>query len=117
MDESYDLRKKIEVLLIIMLIMTALSYGIFRAYPLLAGPQVEIYSPSDNDIVSSTTFEISGKVKRVKEISVQGRLIPIDTEGNFREVLVAYAPYTILTVTATDFYGATIQKTLRVIPK
>ena len=95
----------------------ALSYGGFRAYPLIVGPKVTLYNPHDGDIVSSSTFELSGQVSRVKEITIQGRPIPIGTDGHFTEILVAEAPYTILVVTATDFYGKTITKTIRVIPK
>ena len=117
MIEPYDLRKKIELYFVGSLLVIALIYGIFRAYPLIAGPSITIYSPQDGDIVASSTFEISGQVSRANEITLQGRPITIDTEGHFKEVLVAYLPYTILVLHATDKYGATITKTLRVIPK
>lgn len=117
MPEHYDTRKKLEFYGIAFLILISLTYGGFRAYPLIIGPQIEVYNPQDGDIVASSTFELSGKVSRVKEITVQGRVIPIGTDGHFTEILVANAPYTILVLTATDFYGATITKTLRVIPK
>ena len=117
MLSPYNLRKKLEVYGITLLVLMALSYGGFRAYPLIVGPKVTLYNPHDGDIVSSSTFELSGQVSRVKEITIQGRPIPIGTDGHFTEILVAEAPYTILVVTATDFYGKTITKTIRVIPK
>ena len=117
MIEPYDIRKKIELYFVLLLLITAIAYGAFRAYPLIAGPKITIYSPQDGDIVSGSTFPISGQVTRANEITLQGRPITIDTDGHFNEVLVAYAPYTILVLHATDKYGATITKTLRVIPK
>lgn len=117
MPEHYDLRKKVEYYLIGTLVLISLLYGGYRAYPLIIGPRITIYNPQDGDTVASTTFELSGKVSRVKEITVQGRLIPIGTDGHFTEILVADAPYTILVISATDFYGAKVTKTLRVIPK
>jgi hypothetical protein len=117
MTEDYDLRKKIEFFFIAILVVTAIGYAIYRIYPLIAGPSITIYHPSDGDYVASTTFEISGKVTKVKEITLQGRPIPIDTDGHFKELLVASLPYTILILTATDFYGSTVTKTLRVIPR
>ncbi|MEN9881209.1 MAG: Glucodextranase, domain [Candidatus Parcubacteria bacterium] len=117
MLEHNDIRKKIELGIIGLLLLTAFVYGIFRAYPLFIGPSITIYNPKDGDTVASTTFELSGEVSKVKEITVQGRPIPIDTEGHFREILVANPPYTILVITATDFYGSTVTKTLRVIPQ
>lgn len=115
---SHDtVRKKIEATLMGLLVLIAISYGIIKTYPLYAGPYIEIYNPHDGDTVSSSTFEISGKVLRAKEISIQGRLIPIGTDGHFAEVLVANPPYTILVLRATDTYGTTKIKTLRVIPQ
>ena len=112
-----DLRKIIEIYGLTILILISLSYGSFKIYPLLAGPKITIYNPRDGDMVASTTFEISGQVSRVKEITINGRPVAIGTDGNFAEILIASAPYTILVITATDFYGATVTKTLRVIPE
>jgi hypothetical protein len=117
MIEPYDIRKKIELILVATLLLIALIYGGLKAYPLLRGPSIVIYSPHDGDSVASTTFEVSGVVGRVRELTIQGRPVPIDTEGRFREILVAMSPYTILTVTATDFYGKTVTRVLRVIPR
>jgi hypothetical protein len=117
MLENHDARKKIEIYFIGILIMVSFLYGGFKVYPLLAGPMITIYNPHDGDTVASTTFELSGQAIRAKEITVQGRPIPIGTDGHFAEILIAQAPYTILVITATDFYGATTTKTLRVIPE
>ncbi len=117
MLSSYDFRKKLETYGIVALVLIALCYGGFKAYPLIIGPKITIYNPHDGDTVASTTFEISGQVSPVKEITIQGRPIPIGTDGHFTEILTAQYPYTVLVITATDFYGKTITKTLRVIPE
>ena len=117
MFDPYDNRKKIEMFLLGLLVVISIIYGGFKTYPLINGPRVTIYNPQDGDIVSSSTFEISGIVTRVKEIMINGRPIPIGTDGHFTEILTAQSPYTTIVVTAHDFYGATITKTLRVIPR
>ncbi len=115
--QLYNLRKKIELFFLITLVCIAIGYGGYRAYPLISGPSITIYNPHDGDTVASTTFELSGQVSKVKEITVQGRLIPIGTDGHFTEILVAQKPYTILVITATDSYGKKAVKTLRVVPE
>lgn len=117
MNPTFDLRKKIEVYLFSLLLLTALSYGGWRAYPLIAGPNVVITSPKNDDVLPSGTFSITGKASRVKNIEVQGRPIPIDQDGNFTEILVSQSPYTILVIKATDFYDKTVVKTLKVTSK
>ncbi len=113
--EYRDVRRKIEIFLIGFLVCATLLYGGFKLFPLIVGPQITIYSPHDGDTVSTPTFELSGQVSKVREITVQGRPIPIGTDGHFAEIVLAQAPYTILVITATDFYGKTITKTIRVI--
>jgi hypothetical protein len=117
MSPIFDLRKQLEMYLFGTLLIIAILYGGWRAYPLIAGPHITINSPSDGETVSSTTFQISGRVSRVKNIEIQGRPIPIDKDGNFTEILVAQAPYTNIIIYATDFYDKTVLKTLRVVPK
>lgn len=112
-----DLHKKIEKFFVMFLVLLSLTYGGWKMYPLIAGPSLQIYNPHDNDTVASTTFELSGQVSRVREITVQGRTIPIGTDGHFAEILIAQAPYTTLVITATDFYGKVVTKTLRVRPE
>lgn len=113
----YDMRKRLELAFLVLLGVGALIYGAFRAYPLVAGPSITIYNPREGDYVASSTFEISGQVKRANIITLQGRPITIDTEGHFKETLVAQFPYTILVVVATDAYGTSVTETLRVIPQ
>ncbi len=112
----YDPRKKIEIFAVVLLVCVALVYGGFRAYPLVAGPSISLYAPQDGDTVASTTFQISGQVRRTREITLQGKPITIDGDGRFVETLVAHSPYTILVLVATDQYGAKVYKTLRVVP-
>jgi hypothetical protein len=117
MTPYYDLRKRLEIGLLVALASLTIAYGAFRAYPLVAGPSITVYNPADGDYVASTTFEVSGRVKRANVITLQGKPITIDTEGHFSETLVAQAPYTILVLVATDSYGETVSKTMRVIPQ
>jgi hypothetical protein len=111
-----DARKWLEILSIGTLVIIALAYGGFRAYPLFTGPRIIIYSPLEGDYVASTTFQISGQVLRAREITLQGKPITIDTDGHFTETLVAQAPYTILVLVATDKYNAMVSKVIRVVP-
>ncbi len=117
MIEFHDFRRQLEIGLVVVLLLTAFGYGTWRALPLITGPKIAITNLEDGDTVASTTFQISGTVKRAKEITLQGKAITIDDQGRFTETLVATYPYTILVLVATDKYGAIETKTLRVIPE
>lgn len=117
MINHINTRKKIEIGIFLFIFIIAVLYGIFRAIPLLSGPSIEIYSPKNGGNVASTTFEISGRVMRAKEITLQGKPISINTEGYFNERLVGSLPYTIIVLIATDRYGRREEKILNVVPK
>jgi hypothetical protein len=117
MLEMKDTRKQVEFYFVICIVLSAVTYGLFRAYPLVVGPKITIVNLKDGDTVPDTTFTLSGNVVRAREITLQGKPITIDDHGDFKETLVAAPPYTILVLVATDKYGATETKTLRVIPK
>ena len=102
---------------ILLLIVIVVGYGLFRVYPFFIGPVITVYSPKDGEQVTSSTFQVSGKVERAKEIRLQGRPITINTEGLFNETLVTHAPYTILVLEATGSYGKKVQKVLQVSPQ
>lgn len=116
MTPYQDLRKRLELILLGGLVLVALFYGAFRAYPLVAGPSIVVYSPQNGDYVASSTFEVSGLVRRANQITLQGRPITVDTDGHFSELLVAQFPYTILVLVATDQYGEKATKTITVTP-
>ena len=98
--------------LLAILLLVVLIYGIYRVYPRLVGPKIEVYLPTDGDTVHEDTFVVTGKVTRVKKIKIQGREITIDQEGIFTERLVSHAPYTILVIEAVDRYNKEVQKVL-----
>lgn len=92
-------------------------YGIYRMYPLFIGASITVYSPMDGEVVASTTFQVSGKVERAREIKIQGKPITINTENIFTETLISHYPYTLIVIEATDKYGKITRKTLQVTPK
>lgn len=117
MKYTKDLRKTVQKYSFIILIALTVIYGLFRAYPLVAGPSITIFYPQEGDIVASSTFEVSGRVVRSKEITLQGKSITVDTDGTFRETIVSLRPYTLIVLTATDTYGKNTVKTLKVVPE
>lgn len=117
MKYTKDIRKTFQKYSLIILITLTLGYGMFRAYPLVAGPSIYVLYPQEGDIVASSTFEVSGRISRSKEITLQGKPITVDIDGTFRETVVSLKPYTLIVLTATDSYGKSVVKTLKVTPE
>jgi hypothetical protein len=111
------MNKKIKNYILFSLSVIIICYSLFRLYPILRGPTIEIISPKYGEAVSTSTFEMIGIVKRAKEVKIEDRQILIDQEGNFRQNFVFVYPYTILNISATDSWGRTVNKQLLVTPK
>lgn len=110
------LKEKSVIIASITLAVLFVLYGVKEALPYLTGPEITITSPEDGSHVGTSTFVVSGSVKRAREVYLSGRAITIDQEGNFKETLVSYSPYTILTVEAVDRHGKRLLKTLTLTP-
>jgi bacillopeptidase F len=91
-------------------------YGMFKAFPYVKGPEVIITSPRDGDHVGTSTFKLTGKAIRARELYLSGKSVTVDLEGNFSETFVSYAPYTILTIEAVDRHNKRSLQTLTVTP-
>jgi hypothetical protein len=110
------LKEKGSLILGILVALLFTVYGIFKALPYLEGPEVTLYTPKNGDHVGTTTFILSGKALRTKELYLSGRSVNIDQEGNFSELFVSYSPYTILTIEAIDKHKKRQLQTLIVTP-
>jgi hypothetical protein len=112
-----SIRSKINKWSLIILILIIFIYGLFRIYPFIVGPVITLNSPYDGQVIPDATFLVTGKVTRAKVITLQGRPITIDKEGNFKETLVTHSPYTILVLEAEDVYGKRVKKIVNVQPE
>jgi hypothetical protein len=97
------------------LVITVVVYGLFRTYPFLTGPKVEITTPHEGETIYEKQFTVSGKTTRAKEVIINGRIVPIDQEGSFSQTFLTRDPYTILVVQVSDKYGKRVIKTLQVM--
>ncbi len=113
----YETKKYTRNILVSLLVLFALSYGLFQSRNLVKGPVLTILNPQSGALLADSLATITGAVENAKEVMVNGRSIDIDESGNFRdEVLVSYG-YNIVTVKAVDRFGRETEKTLELVYK
>lgn len=84
--------------------MLLLAYLVFQARFLLQGPIIAL----DNEpstLQSERVVMLSGSVKNITRLTLNGRQIFTNELGYFDEALVLENGYTIATLAATDRYG------------
>lgn len=86
-----------------------LIYVLFQARFLLAGPQIFVEELPNTQ--QERLVYLVGRAENIVHISLNGRQIYTDKDGNFKEALVLENGYTVATLRAEDRYGRTISHT------
>lgn len=95
-----------------LLLLGVLSYGVYKAMPLILGPSIEIASPQNGEIIEGTTVNIRGTVVRSQQFFVNGIATPFSKEGLFETRIPIYPGNNILTLTAIDRFNRPVTVTL-----
>ena len=95
-------------ILAVLALILVISYGSFKALPLLQGPSITLTSPTENQTVASNTISIAGVASRTENLTLNGSLLPIDAEGRFSKTLTVASGGAILSLTATDRFGKSV---------
>lgn len=82
-------------------------YGITRIIPILKGVTITTNNVINND---NSSITIEGIAKHAKKLSVNGRDILIDTEGNFIDEVMLSPGINRITLVAEDIRGKTHTK-------
>ncbi|MES2225395.1 MAG: hypothetical protein V4480_01120 [Patescibacteria group bacterium] len=100
------LRAVIGVLLAIIAI-----YGLFKAIPLISGPQIRLTTTTAPDTGLTV---LSGTAIHTETLTLDGGTLLIDPDGAFSESLTLPRGGAILTLTATDRFGRsrTLERTV-----
>jgi hypothetical protein len=92
-------------------------YFAFRVFDFASGPKILISSPINGQRIDTETFLVEGNIRNAKNIYLNGREIAINESGDFKEILIAKSPYTLIVISAFDKYGKFKEKILEVAKK
>lgn len=106
--------KNINKIGILLFLVFMFSYGIIESKPMIEGPKVTIKSPIYGETYKNQDLIIKGIAKNIKTISLNGRDIFLDKEGNFIEKLLMSPGYNIISIKAEDRFGKQISKKIEI---
>lgn len=90
-------------------------YALSRSLNYIHGPQIEIFQPLNGSAISSTTATIIGKALRINSLSLNGKTVFIDESGNFQETILIFPGVNMITLTAKDQFGRTVNNQLELV--
>ena len=97
--------------LIIAILFISASYGLTRAWPLIAGPTLSIASPADNTSFPDGIVTVSGRAARATTLTLDGAPLLYQEDGSFSSTLTFPRGSSILPLVATDRLGRTVVAT------
>lgn len=101
--------------IIIFLIVLIFAYAGYQGRALIIGPQVTVTNIADGEIVQNPVVNIKGKSRNVAWISLNGRQIYTDENGNWEEKLIVASGTSIITIQARDRFRRQEEQQLRII--
>ncbi len=96
-------------------VVVIVGYGLFEARRLVGGPEIVLTQPQDGSTVSGPVVHIQGTVQNAAFITIDSERAYADEQGNFSKTISPPAGFAALTISATDRFGRTQTRTVRII--
>ncbi len=117
MTERNKTKKNLKIFTICFLFVFLFGYTFYEIQRVIFGPSIEVIYPATGTSVSDSLLEISGVAKNIKDITLNGRSIFMDEEGNFKEKILLSYGYNALELKASDKFGSNTEKVVEVVYK
>ena len=104
----YATKKIIRAAVFTFAILILAGYATFAMHDFILGPSLTVIEPANGSTFSDPavkSIKIKGVVKRIQDISLNGRSITIDDKGNFDETVLLAPGYNVFTFVVKDKFG------------
>ncbi len=91
------------------------GYAIFNTRFLIRGPEIVLENVEDSIVTEEKTLSLTGKILHSSFISINGRPIFIDENGNFNEKLLLSSGVSIIDIYAKDKFGKEVRRKIDVL--
>ncbi len=90
-------------------------YAYYQSRDIRVGPMITLFAPMDGLTSTSSLISVVGVAHNAKILTLDGRAIFVDLEGNFHEQLLLMDGYNIIELTAKDGEGRERRKIIEVV--
>lgn len=103
-DPILTFRHVVQYGLIALITLLIIAYAVWQARLLIIGPTITL-AEELNAVQPTRTITLSGQAANIVGITLNGRTIYTDKNGNFTESIILENGYTMVTIEGTDRYG------------
>ena len=112
---SIFIKKILQIASLSVFFLLIIIYGFFRSESLIFGVKIKNVNIVDGAKISNGVMEVKGNAKNATDLTLNGREISIDQEGNFSETIALLPGYNIINVTAKDKFGDIDEKNYKLM--
>jgi hypothetical protein len=117
---SYDAKKILKISSLSIFFAIIIIYGFFGAKNIIFGVKIKDVNINRQPIINGSVFKesaliISGNAKNAVNLSLNGREISINQDGDFNETIALLLGYNVLVLQAQDKFGYTDEKDYQLI--
>jgi len=110
-----DAKKIIKILLVSVLFLFIMIYAFFRSKDLILGVKIKNVNIVDGAKVTNNILNVTGVAKNAVDLTLDGREISVDQQGNFNETIALLPGYNIVDIKARDKFGHTDERNYKLI--
>jgi hypothetical protein len=86
------------------------TYAFFRSKDLIFGVKIKNVNLADGATVAENVIKLTGNAKNAINLTLDGREISVDQQGNFNETIALLPGYNIINLGAQDRFGNVDEK-------
>lgn len=90
-------------------------YAFFRSKDLIFGVKIKNVNITDNAKVVDSIIKVNGNAKNAINLTLNGREISVDQEGNFDETIALLSGYNVINIKARDKFGDNDEKNYKIM--
>src|SRR3989344_1829514 len=90
-------------------------YALFGSHDLIVGVKIKNVNLVDGAKTRESVMKVTGNAKNATKLSLNGREISIDQQGNFTETIVLLLGYNVVNIQAKDKFGYSDEKNYKII--
>ncbi len=110
-----DAKKIVKIASVSVFFLFIIGFGLFGSYDLIFGVKIKNVNIVDGGKYTENTLNVTGNAKNAKNLTLNGREISINKEGDFSETIALLPGYNIITIKAEDKFGHVDEEDYKII--
>ena len=110
-----NLKKIVKITSLFVFFILIIAFAFFRSKDLIFGVKIKNVNLTDGATVSENIMKVTGNARNAIKLTLGGREISINQQGNFNEMIALLPGYNIINIKAQDKFGYVDEKNYKLM--